>query len=125
MRTFRGLLLLCAAVACVESGRMQALAYTDFGQGRPIAAKDLAGKKFCWDGGGWTIYAADGHYTNSKGDHTHWSVPEPGVVEQTVRGSDRRSDSQLPILRCLPIPRQRFVGDAVQPIISPASQSDP
>ena len=25
MRTFRGLLLLCAAVACIESGRMQAL----------------------------------------------------------------------------------------------------
>jgi hypothetical protein len=79
LKTFRSLLLLWAAVVCIASGRM-ALAYTDFGQGRPIAAKDLAGKKFCWNAGGWTIYAADGHYTNSKGGHTHWSVPEPGVV---------------------------------------------
>jgi hypothetical protein len=64
---------------CVHAN--DGVANTDFGQGRPIAAKDLAGKKFCWDQGGWTIYAADGHYTNSKGDHIHWSVPEPGVVE--------------------------------------------
>jgi hypothetical protein len=81
MEIFRSLLLLCAAIVCIAFVRTTALANTDFGQGRPIAAKDLAGKKFCWDQGGWTIYAADGHYTNSKGDHTHWSVPEPGVVE--------------------------------------------
>jgi hypothetical protein len=80
MEIFRSLLLLCAAIVCIALVGTKALAYTDFGQGRPIAAKDLAGKKFCWNAGGWTIYAADGHYTNSKGDHTHWSVPEPGVV---------------------------------------------
>ena len=65
MRRFRGLLLLCAAVACIESGRMQALAYTDFGQGRPIAAKDIAGKTICWSRkGAGANFAANGQYTD-------------------------------------------------------------
>jgi hypothetical protein len=81
METVRSLPFLCVAAVCFAFGQTQALAYTDFGQGRPIAAKDLAGKKFCWDQGGWAIYAADGHYTNNKGIHTHSFVPEPGVVE--------------------------------------------
>jgi hypothetical protein len=80
METVRGLPFLCVAAVCFAFGQTQALAYTDFGQGRPIVAKDLAGKKFCWNAGAWTIYAADGRFTNSKGGHNHWSVPEPGVV---------------------------------------------
>src|SRR5580693_8093067 len=51
MEIFRSLLLLCAAVVCIALVGTKALAYTDFGQGRPIAAKDLAGKKFCWNAG--------------------------------------------------------------------------
>ena len=81
--------------------------------------------------GGWTIYAADGHYTNSKGA-THWSVPEPGVVEI---GYGRR---QFEVLTDGRIHNYRFCGacqyhDKIcggrcaieqQPIISPASRSD-
>jgi hypothetical protein len=84
MRTFRGLLLLCAAVACIESGRMQALAYTDFGQGRPIAAKDIAGKTICWSRKGVRAnFAPNRQYTDNQhrpGYHDQWSVPEPGVL---------------------------------------------
>ena len=104
MKTFRSPLLLYAAVACIALPHTQALAYTDFGQGRPITAKDLAGKKFCWNAGGWTVYAADGHYTNSKGDHTHWSVPEPGVV---AIGQGRR---QFEVLTDGRIHNYRFCG---------------
>jgi hypothetical protein len=105
METVRSLPFLCAAVVCFAFGQTQTLAYTDFGQGRPIAAKDLAGKKFCWDAGGWTIYAADGHYTNSKGAHTHWSVPAPGVVEI---GYERR---QFEVLADGRIHNYRFCGN--------------
>jgi hypothetical protein len=58
----------------------EVLAYTDFGKGRPITAADLSGKKFCWSDGGWSIYAANGQFSNSLGKHSHWSVPEPGVL---------------------------------------------
>ena len=75
------------SVVCIAFVRTKALAYTDFGQGRPIAAKDLAGKKFCWNAGGWTIYAADGHYTNSKGD-TLTGPSLSRALSQLGRGAD-------------------------------------
>jgi hypothetical protein len=58
-----------------------ALAYTDFGQGRPITARDIAGKSFCWSAGGTKAnYANDGQYTDNRGRHGQWSISEPGVL---------------------------------------------
>jgi hypothetical protein len=33
----------------------QVLAFTDFGQGRPITTQDLSGKSFCWNNGYLTV----------------------------------------------------------------------
>ncbi len=79
MKTFQRILL-CAALPATALWTNAALAYADFGQGKPISAQDLSGKKFCWNTGGWVIYGADGQYTNRSGTHRHWSVTEPGVL---------------------------------------------
>jgi hypothetical protein len=86
MMTSRSLLRLCAAaaVACIAFWHMQALAYTDFGQGRPITAKDIAGRTICWSRSGVRgNFAANGQYTHNRhhpGYRDQWSVPEPGVL---------------------------------------------
>jgi hypothetical protein len=84
LKTFRSPLLLCAAVACIAFGWTQALAYTDFGQGRPISAKDIAGKTICWSRKGVRAnFAANGQYTDNQhrpGYRDQWSVPELGVL---------------------------------------------
>ena len=46
METVRSLPFLCAAAVCFAFGQTQALAYTDFGQGRPISAKDCSAARF-------------------------------------------------------------------------------
>jgi hypothetical protein len=48
--------------------------------GRPVTGKDLAGKKICWDNGQWTAFGADGRLSNTRTDHGHWVVSEPGTV---------------------------------------------
>jgi hypothetical protein len=52
-------------------------------QGRPVTAKDIVGKKICWDNGRWGLYAANGEFSNDRhgGQHHKWSVPEPGVIQ--------------------------------------------
>lgn len=52
-------------------------------QGRPVTAKDISGKKICWDNGHWGLYAANGDFSNNRhGPQGHkWSVPEPGVIQ--------------------------------------------
>ena len=82
MRTFRGLLLLCVAVACIESGRMQALVYTDFGQGRPIAAKDIASNTICWSRKGAPAnFAANGQYTDNQHRPGYYDLKKVRQVE--------------------------------------------
>jgi hypothetical protein len=85
---FRPGIILCTAVACIAFGRTQALAYTDFGQGRPITAKDIAGKTICWSRKGVRAnFAANGQYTDNQhrpGFRDQWSVPEPGVYELDI-----------------------------------------
>ena len=67
MEIFRSLLLLCAAVVCIAFVGTKALAYTDFGQGRPITAKDIAGKTICWSRkGARANFAANGQYTDNQ-----------------------------------------------------------
>jgi hypothetical protein len=73
-------LLFCLALPAAGSWATTACAYTDFGKGKPITAVDLSGKKFCWSNGRWVIYDANGQFTNLKGTHKQWSVPEPGVL---------------------------------------------
>ena len=50
-------------------------------EGRPVTAADLSGKTVCWAGGYKTTYYADGRESNSRGRHSTWSVPEPGLVQ--------------------------------------------
>jgi hypothetical protein len=54
-------------------------AHADFGQGRPVTAADLAGKKFCFESGGWEHYWPNGRMTSSHGGGI-WSVPQPGLI---------------------------------------------
>jgi hypothetical protein len=75
-------LLFCTALASGAVLATEAMGYTDFGRGRPITAKDLSGKKFCWPTGYSVVYGADGMETNNKNNrHPAWSVPEPGVLK--------------------------------------------
>jgi hypothetical protein len=60
--------------------------------GRPVSASDLSGKTICWSDGMRSTYADSGRYTNNKGAHTRWSVPEPGIVHV---GSSERQTSVL------------------------------
>jgi hypothetical protein len=57
------------------------LAFTDFGQGRPVTFQDLAGKTFCWDNPLRATYGANGQFLNSWGVRGTWVVVNPGVVE--------------------------------------------
>jgi len=67
------------AMACWST---EVLAFTDFGQGRPVTAQDLSGKSFCWNNGVRASYGADGKLSNSLGKHgIPWSVPRPGVLK--------------------------------------------
>ena len=50
-------------------------------EGRPVAAADISGKKFCWEKGNTTTFAADGQFTNERGQLTRWSISEPGIVK--------------------------------------------
>jgi len=48
---------------------------------RPVTENDIAGRKICWDDGGFTMFEPDGQFTNNRGGHTQWSVTQPGVVK--------------------------------------------
>jgi hypothetical protein len=53
--------------------------------GRPVTAKDISGKKICFDSGSWLQFNADGSTLNYAGQRGKWSVPRPGVIK-TARG---------------------------------------
>jgi hypothetical protein len=38
-------------------------------EGRPVASKDVAGKKFCWNNGHWGYFMADGSFTSDRRDY--------------------------------------------------------
>ncbi len=48
---------------------------------RPVVEKDLVGKKICWNDGTFSMFGANGRYTNRSGVHRAWFVTEPGVVK--------------------------------------------
>jgi hypothetical protein len=52
-------------------------------QGQPVTAKDIVGKKICWNDGHWGLYAANGDFSNDRRPkpHSKWSVPEPGLIK--------------------------------------------
>ena len=58
------------------TGRVEA----GIGEGRPVAAGDISGKKICWNNGNEVFYMANGHFTSWGGDHGTWSIPEPGLI---------------------------------------------
>lgn len=60
--------------------------------GRPVTAKDLSGKTYCWDNGHKGTYGGNGNYSNVAGYRGTWSVPEPGVVHVGT------SQSQIEVL---------------------------
>jgi len=64
---------------CMTLSPTRAIAFTDFGKGRPVAERDLAGKTFCFDIGDRNYYAANGRFSSNRG-HFRWSVPEPGIL---------------------------------------------
>ena len=69
-----------ATACCVLFASWNGLSYTDFGNGRPVTAKDLSGKHFCWGNGTRTLYGADGMLSNSRGAHNKpWSIANPGL----------------------------------------------
>jgi hypothetical protein len=68
--------VLAVAFAILTVGSAEA----GLGEGRPVTANDLSGKKICWSDGAWSAYAADGKYTSGRGSHGTWSVPEPGAI---------------------------------------------
>jgi hypothetical protein len=84
MNSFRGFLFY-AALPAMAFWSTEVLAFTDFGQGKPITAKDLSGKKFCWNNGDWAFYGPNGQMSNRLGRHPHWSVGEPGVLHVNNR----------------------------------------
>ena len=80
MRSVLRILICLALPSIMLSENLPALAVTDFGKGRPITAKDLAGKTICWSDGTKETFAANGVQTSSLGGRRKWSVLEPGVL---------------------------------------------
>ena len=72
--------LIYLALPCIMFSGTQALAATDFGKGRPVTAKDLAGKTICWSDGVKETFETDGIRTSSLGGHRKWVVVEPGLL---------------------------------------------
>jgi hypothetical protein len=63
--------------------------------GRPVTAKDVAGKKFCWNDGHWAYFMPEGGYMNDRRDYfkkspAHWHVLADGVIK--VGDSERQAE---------------------------------
>jgi hypothetical protein len=83
-----------AAASIATMGSAEAV----LGEGRPVVAADLSGKKICWNTGYWDIFAASGEHIGGAGNDPrthkhHWSVREPGVL---IIGSMHRQVEVLP-----------------------------
>jgi hypothetical protein len=94
MNSFRGFLFY-AALPAMAFWSTEVLGFTDFGQGRPVTTRDLSGKSFCYSNGVRTSYGANGKWSNSRGKHGPWSVPEPELFVGVYKG--RRADIQMEI----------------------------
>jgi hypothetical protein len=46
-------------------------------EGRPVTAKDVAGRKLCWNTGHWAYFMADGSFTN---DRSEYFKKRPGAL---------------------------------------------
>jgi len=81
-RISRFTLAFACAFFCATGARAQIVLPP---QGRPVTAKDISGKKICWDSGHWIAFGRDGYFTSDKSAHKKWSVPEPGVLRTGAR----------------------------------------
>jgi hypothetical protein len=75
-------LVFAAALAC--AALCSAGAFAQFAapiEGRPVTAKDISGKKFCWNNGNWIQYGADGRFENNRDGYGRWWVVRPGVIK--------------------------------------------
>jgi hypothetical protein len=70
-----GCAVLCAMAARAQTGLPP--------EGRPVTAKDICGKKICWNDGRSGLYAANGGFSNDRNPKPHsiWSVPQPGLIK--------------------------------------------
>jgi hypothetical protein len=64
-------------------------------EGRPVTAKDVAGRKFCWNTGHWGYFMADGSFTSDRREYFqkrpgHWQVLQPGVIR--IGYSERQAE---------------------------------
>jgi hypothetical protein len=93
MNSFRGFLFY-AALPVMSFWSTEVLGFMDFGKGRPVNFQDLAGKKFCWDGGRWVRYEANGQFLNNHGGHGSWVVLDRAVVEwrDQMKSGEYRGD---------------------------------
>jgi hypothetical protein len=87
-----------AALAC--AALWSAGAFAQFAapiEGRPVTAKDISGKKFCWNNGNWIQYGADGQFENNRDHQGRWSVVRPGIIKtgQDEHEVEVQSDGQL------------------------------
>ena len=64
-------------------------------QGQPVTAKDIVGKKICWNDGHWSFYGADGGFSNDRNPtrRTKWWLTEAGLIKS---GSSYRQVVILP-----------------------------
>jgi hypothetical protein len=90
MNLFRGFLFY-AALPAMAFWSTEVLGFTDFGQGRPVTAQDLSGKKFCWNNGIRAFYGANGKLSNSLGVHDRRSIS--GTELQALRDKALRKSA--------------------------------
>jgi hypothetical protein len=62
----------------------------------PVTNADLAGKKFCYDGGGTENYYADGRYVSSVDGTGTWTIEKDGVLIKTDQITGLADMQKLP-----------------------------
>ena len=87
----------CAAAPCHAGHRNASNMSPNEEEGRPVEARDISGKKFCWNSGHSGVFRANGDYIKDDGHHPKWSVPEPGVIliGDTYRQTEVLPDGRL------------------------------
>ena len=55
-------------------------------QGQPVTAKDIVGKKICWNDGHWSFYAANGGFSNDRNPARRSQVVAHGAGPHQDRG---------------------------------------
>ncbi len=62
----------------------------------PLTNADLAGKKFCWNGGGTENYYSDGRYVSSVDGVGTWTIEKNGVLIKTNQITGLANMQKLP-----------------------------